>query len=75
MGTINRNYYVYQCHMSGKETLYKSGLTDLEANRAWDELDNMIANGGCGDGCAIIGSLDEKSDIFVAKRLGLIQAK
>ena len=66
------SYFVYQCFMDGSEKLYKSGLTETEANQAFEELDSLIANGGCGDGCSVIGSLEEESDIWVAKRLGLL---
>lgn len=69
--TSNRTYFVYQCFMNGKEQLYKSGLTDVEADKALAELDRLITNGGCGNGCAIIGDLNEESDKYVAKRLGL----
>lgn len=67
-----RSYFVYQCFMDGSEKLYKSGLTETEADQAWNELDSLIANGGCGNGCAVKASLEEKSDFWVAKRLGLL---
>ena len=67
-----KTYFIYQCFMNGSEKLYKSGLSERESNIAFDELDRLIANGGCGDGCAVRGNLKEPSDIYVAKRLGLV---
>ena len=69
---MTKTYFVYQCFMSGKEQLYKSGLSDVEADKAWGELDSLIANGCCGDGCAVIGNLNEPTDKWVAQRLGLL---
>ena len=69
---MRETYFVYQAHLSGRETLYKRDLTDTEADRAWAELDRLIEGGGCGDGCAVVGNLDEESDKYVAQRLGLL---
>lgn len=67
-----KTYFVYQCFMSGAEKLYKSGMTDVEATKAWSELDRLIESGCCGDGCAVVGDLNEPSDKWVAQRLGLV---
>ena len=64
--------FIYQCHMDGRETLYKSGLDQEEANEAQRSLDSLIESGCCGDGCAVQGCLDREDDFFVAQRLGLI---
>ncbi len=66
------SYFVYQCFMDGSERLYKSGLSERESSVAFDELDSLIANGGCGNGCAVRGNLDEPTDVYVAQRLGLL---
>ena len=67
-----KTYFVYQCFMDGREKLYKSGMTDVEAQQAYDELDTLIASGACGDGCAVVANLEEESYHWVAKRLGLL---
>lgn len=71
--TTKKTWFVYQAFMNGSEKLYKSGLTDLEADAAQAELDRLIESGSCGDGCAVCGDLDEETDVYVAKRLGLIK--
>lgn len=63
------SYFVYQCWTD--EKLYKSGLTYEEACEAFDELNHLIESGCCGDGCAVLGDLNDPSDIYVAQRLGL----
>ena len=61
-----KNFFVYQ-NWTG-EKLYKSGLTEVEAEKAYNELDRLIKNGS-GNGCACIGNTED--DHHVAKRLGL----
>lgn len=58
--------------MDGRETLYKSSLNQEEANEAFDSLNSLIESGCCGDGCAVVGSLEREDDIFVAQRLSLV---
>lgn len=69
---MTKTYFIYQCFMDGSEKLYKSGLNERESLMAFDELDSLIANGGCGNGCAVRGNLNEPTDKYVAERLGLI---
>lgn len=69
---MTKTYFIYQCFMNGSEKLYKSGLSEVESDKAYDELDSLIANGGCGDGCAVRGNTADESDYYVAKRLGII---
>lgn len=65
-------FFVYQCHTDGKETLYKSGLSQQQAQEEFETLDRLIASGCCGDGCAVIGNTDRPDDRYVAQRLGLL---
>lgn len=65
-----KDWFVYQCWTD--EKLYASGLTSEGAEEAQAELNRLIENGCCGDGCAVCGCLSHERDRFVAKRLGLI---
>ena len=67
------NYFVYQSHTDGRETLYASGLSREESDEAMASLDGLIESGCCGDGCATRGNLDDADDRFVARRLGLFE--
>ena len=70
MDIMKKTYFVYQAWT--EETLYRANLTYEEANEAFDTLNNLIESGCCGDGCAVVGNLEEPSDYYVAQRLGLI---
>ena len=62
-----KTFFVYQNSVS--EKLYKSGLTEREADKAYNELDKLVKN-GLGGGVACIGSIED--DWCVAKRLGIV---
>lgn len=67
---ISNIYFVYQCWSDDK--LYKTGLTRQEAIDAQNELNCLIESGCCGEGEAVIGRLDDSTNYWLCKRLGIL---
>lgn len=69
MPTKENSFFVYQCWT--KDTLYKSGLTEQEAQEAREDLNSLIESGACGDGEALVGNTFEPGFYYVCERVGL----
>ena len=67
---IKNHYFVYQNWY--EEKLYANALTASEATEAFNQLNRLIESGGCGDGCAAVGSLTDKNNRWLCERLGIL---